>query len=52
MVQDWYNDAIRWGTAEGLEIQREESRGLRKKPISLDWNVLMEELKVTVIHAF
>lgn len=39
---EWYNEVVRWGRAEGAELQREEQRGLQKKPISLEWIVILE----------
>lgn len=50
-VLDSYNEVIRWGRAEGAELKREEHRGLRKKPISLEWNEMLEEFIATDVQA-
>lgn len=46
-VLDWYNEVVKWGKAESAELKREESRGLRKKPISMEWNVMLEDFIAT-----
>lgn len=38
---DWHTETLKWGKAEGSELKREEYRGLRKIPISLEWNTIM-----------
>lgn len=43
MVVEWHAEVLRWGRGECAELQREERRGLRKKPISLQWNMMLEE---------
>lgn len=40
LVAEWQSEVARWGRAESVELKREETRGLRKKPISLEWNML------------
>lgn len=49
-VHEWYDEAIKWGGAEGSELHREEIRGLRKKHISMEWHILLEELKTIDIE--
>lgn len=38
---NWQTETLKWGKAEGLELKREECRGIRKTPISLDWNTII-----------
>lgn len=42
-LEVWHKEVIKWGKAEGTELKREEQRGMRKKLISLDWNMRMEQ---------
>lgn len=41
-IGDWHKEVIKWSKAEGMEIKREEQKGLRKR-ISLEWNIMVEQ---------
>lgn len=44
-VQVFQEEMVLWGGAEGRALKREEDKNLRTKPISLDWNIMLEDLK-------
>ncbi|KAJ1161194.1 hypothetical protein NDU88_001681 [Pleurodeles waltl] len=41
--QSW--PTLKWGTAEVMALQWEQARGLHKKPIVADWQVLLDSLQ-------
>lgn len=43
----WHNKFLRWAGAESAALRREEARGLRKNPISLEWDTMVEDYKNT-----
>ncbi|KAJ1090471.1 hypothetical protein NDU88_003603 [Pleurodeles waltl] len=41
-IQDWTQDVTRWGRAEVTVLKREESRGIRHKPLASLWAEVMD----------
>ncbi|KAJ1102045.1 hypothetical protein NDU88_007103 [Pleurodeles waltl] len=41
----WKEEVLRCSQAESAALRREECRGLRRKPMSLEWDSLVEELR-------
>ncbi|KAJ1110459.1 hypothetical protein NDU88_007810 [Pleurodeles waltl] len=41
----WKDEVLHWSQAESATLRREEYRGLRRKPTSLEWDSLVEVLR-------
>lgn len=44
-VLSWQHEVTQWGKAESIPLKREEDRGLRKQPISMEWNIMLLEFE-------
>ncbi|KAJ1193991.1 hypothetical protein NDU88_003286 [Pleurodeles waltl] len=42
----WQEEVTHWGLAESAALRREEYHAIRKKPIALEWDALLEGLEV------
>lgn len=49
---DWHAEMLKWGRAEGMELKREEYRGLRKVPLSMEWNTIVIDYSNVDIQAY
>lgn len=36
---------MQWGNAESAALRKEEAKGLRKQPISMEWDILLNDFK-------
>lgn len=44
-TRSWHSELVRWGSAESAAIRREEARGIRKLPIAMEWDIMLEAIK-------